>query len=103
MLYAGRSHYTHISSSWCLTRLRATNFNDQALEAVVAEAECRDKIQALRQEQEYNVEMLAALETEWSAVEKIHTTAEARLQALEGKLAEAQDEVRNLERQLGPA
>ncbi|KAL1938666.1 hypothetical protein VTO73DRAFT_11481 [Trametes versicolor] len=73
------------------------------LEESEYDKEIQDAIQALRQEQEYNVEMLAALETEWSAVEKIHATAEARLQALEGKLAEAQDEVRNLERQLGPA
>lgn len=70
---------------------------------MVAEAECRDKIQALRQEQEYNVEMLAALEAEWSAIEKINVTAEARLREVEGKLGEVQNEVRDLEVQLGHA
>ncbi|KAL1937218.1 hypothetical protein VTO73DRAFT_14445 [Trametes versicolor] len=82
---------------------RATGFNDHTLDAVVAEAECRDKIQALRQEQEYNVEMLAALEAEWSAIEKINVTAEARLREVEGKLGEVQNEVRDLEVQLGHA
>ncbi|OJT10377.1 hypothetical protein TRAPUB_13108, partial [Trametes pubescens] len=78
----------------------ATSFDNHALDAAAAEAECQDKIQALRSEQEYNKTLLVALETEWSAIEKINATAKARMKALETELAQAENKLRELDGEL---
>ncbi|KAH9849306.1 hypothetical protein BC628DRAFT_1414184 [Trametes gibbosa] len=81
----------------------ATSYGDRSLDAAAAEAECRDKIRVLQSEQEYNVTMLASLETEWSAIEKMNLAAQQRMKDLEGDLADAERQIKELEEQMRAA
>ncbi|OSC96542.1 hypothetical protein PYCCODRAFT_1429039 [Trametes coccinea BRFM310] len=56
------------------------------LDVTLAIEECEEKLHALQEEQQYNQQVLSALESQWIAIDKLHDDAKKRANELEGKL-----------------
>ncbi|KAH9885094.1 hypothetical protein C8Q73DRAFT_795988 [Cubamyces lactineus] len=75
----------------------ATDFADYSRHAIAAEAECQAKLAVLRQEQEYNQKVLEALDSQWLALERLNAAATKRVGDLETQLAQARQQLQELE------
>ncbi|KAI0654587.1 hypothetical protein C8Q70DRAFT_1058352 [Cubamyces menziesii] len=75
----------------------ATASEDHSAGAVAAEAECREKIEALREEQAYNEAVIAALDAQWIAIEKLNDAAQKRVKDLEEKLAKSEKRLHDVQ------
>ncbi|KAI9061489.1 hypothetical protein FKP32DRAFT_1604835 [Trametes sanguinea] len=75
----------------------ATSFEATGLETTLAISECQEKIDILRSEQRYNTKVLAALETQYIAMEELHDAAKRRAEALKAKVSTLNAQLQELD------
>lgn len=85
--------------SYSFGSLSATVSEDHSLQAASAEAECREKIKALREEQKYNQSVLETLEAQWLAIEKLNDAAKKRAEVLQVQLTKSENILHELRTQ----
>ncbi|KAI9062662.1 hypothetical protein FKP32DRAFT_1677181 [Trametes sanguinea] len=67
------------------------------LDVTLAIQECEEKLVALREEQQYNQQVLAALEKQWIAIDQLHDGAQKRVKNLEDRLRVLTERLKELE------